>query len=368
MTVDIALFIHSLAGGGAERVAVLLANEFARRGLAIDLVLQRKEGPYLTDVAAEVRVVDLNSELRQLPWRFATYMKSTRPASLLSLLTAHNVVAAIVGPRHAGSIVVCEQNSIEDRKRAAGDWQTWLFPILRFVYDRVNKVVAVSQQLSDELVRLGIPADRLVFIPNPVDQRLLELRQRDEQRLSPGEETRILAVGRLVKQKDFGTLIRAFDLLTRRRLARLTILGEGPERPHLEALARELGIADRVDMPGFVSPPWETMAAASVLAMSSRGEGWPMAIVEALALGIPVVSTDCPTGPREILDNGRFGRLVPVGDPQALSDAIEDAISDPPDPDYLRSRVTPWLIEAIGDRYLDVLMPSATDRRTSGSS
>jgi len=142
-----------------------------------------------------------------------------------------------------------------------------------------------------------------------------------------------LSIGRLTKAKNYSTLIEAFAKVRQQRDVRLAILGNGEERPSLEGLVRRLGLENDVWLPGFVDPPYPYLARASVFVQSSIWEGFPTVIVEALAFGVPVVSTDCPSGPREILENGRFGELVPVGDVEALADAIRRALDVPHDPD-----------------------------------
>jgi glycosyltransferase involved in cell wall biosynthesis len=229
---------------------------------------------------------------------------------------------------------------------------------MRSIYRRAYRVVAVSQQLACDLVKeLNLPAEKVVAIPNPL--ALEEIREAavasvSHRFFSEGVPV-LMAAGRLHPRKDFPTLVRAVADLRKRRDVRLIVLGEGPERSKLEMLVQSLGLSDVVDLPGFVSPPWPWMARADVFALSSWGEGWPGVLGEALALGIPVVATDCPTGPREILDNGRFGPLVPVGDVSAMSVALEAMLDDPPDRAILRGRADEWSSERVVESYLSIL-------------
>jgi glycosyltransferase involved in cell wall biosynthesis len=170
------------------------------------------------------------------------------------------------------------------------------------------------------------------ILPNPVvtpDLASKAAEPLDHPWFRPGEPPVVLGVGRLSKQKDFATLIRAFDRVRRARGARLMILGEGPERAGLQALADELALSQDVALPGFASNPFAYMARAGVFVLSSAWEGMPGALIQAAACGAPVVATDCESGPREVLQDGRYGRLVPVGNPAALADAILSTLDQP---------------------------------------
>jgi glycosyltransferase involved in cell wall biosynthesis len=167
----------------------------------------------------------------------------------------------------------------------------------------------------------------------------------------------ILGAGRLTAQKDFPTLIRAFALARAAQPMRLILLGEGELREPLRALAADLGIAAQVDLPGFVENPYAFMSRAHVFVLSSAWEGFGLVLVEAMACGTPVVSTDCPAGPAEILMGGRFGRLVPVGDAGAMAEAIRATLADPLPADRLRSRAGDFSLEKIGDEYFELLLP-----------
>jgi glycosyltransferase involved in cell wall biosynthesis len=169
----------------------------------------------------------------------------------------------------------------------------------------------------------------------------------------------IVAVGRLAAQKDFATLLRAFARVRERRPARLLILGEGRLRPALEALVAELGLGAAAAMPGYAENPFSALARADLYVMSSRYEGLPGALIQALACGCRVVSTDCPSGPAEILDHGRFGQLVPVGDAAALAEAMLAELDAPPDPERQRARAAQFSVPRAVDAYLDLLRGAA---------
>lgn len=240
--------------------------------------------------------------------------------------------------------------------------------LARRFFPRADAVVASSRGVAEDLARAaGLPRERIVPIHNPV--RIGEVRWRAREPaghpwLDGAGPPVVLAAGKLKPQKDFPTLLRAFARLRRRREVRLVVLGEGAGRPGLLALARELGVAADVALPGFVSNPFAFMARSALFALSSAWEGFANVIVEALACGCPVVSTDCPSGPSEILEGGRFGRLVPVGDPEALAEAMRGTLEAPPDPEALRKRAEEFGIELVAERYAAVLgLEPAGERR-----
>jgi glycosyltransferase involved in cell wall biosynthesis len=332
----IALFVPSLRGGGAEKAMVNLARGFAERGLKVDLVLAKAEGPYLSQVPLEVRVVDLGARrvLYSLPG-LVRYLRRERPQAMLSALNYANIVAiwAKLLARVQTRLVVSERNTLSLSTQNASSVRVKLLPLLiKIFYPYADAVVVVSHGVAEDLITMtGLPVEKVKVIYNPVITP--ELFARAEEPLDhpwfrPGEPPVILGVGRLTKQKDFPTLIRAFALVRKECRARLMILGEGEDRPKIEALVRELGLEEDVALPGFVDNPYKYMKRAAVFVLSSQWEGLPTVLIEALALGTPVISTDCPGGSAEILENGRWGQLVPVGNIRALAGAILAAIED----------------------------------------
>ena len=241
-------------------------------------------------------------------------------------------------------ILLCIHNNITHSVIGAKSARMKEVPILmNYLFPLADKVIAVSKGVRDDVPQLaGLPESRVMTIYNPIFQpSLLEQASTDPGHPWLAEVDRIpvnLGVGKLRPQKDFETLIKAFALLTQRRPARLIILGEGEELDRLNACARELGVSYAVDLPGYVLNPYAYLSQASIFVLSSAWEGLGNVIVEALACGCPVVSTDCPSGPREILDGGRFGKLVPVRDAKAIADAIEETLDNPPLRDSLRKR------------------------------
>lgn len=334
----IALYLPSLVGGGAEQVTVTLANELAERGFAVDLVLADASGPYLKEVSPAVRIVDLGAGrvLFSLP-ALVRYLRRERPRALLSGLHHANVVAvwAVRRARTPTVLVVAEHNTLTASsayRRRRIPSMPWL---MRRTYPRADAVVAVSEGVADDLAAaLGLPRERVHVIYNPiVTDELLAMSRApvDHPWCADGAPPMILAVGRLTEQKDFPTLIHAYARLRRRRSVRLVILGEGEARGELEDLIARLGLAEDVYLPGFVDNPFAWMRQARLFALSSRWEGLPSVLIQAMACGTQVVSTDCPSGPAEILEGGRWGRLVPVGDAEALEAALDAALDDDED-------------------------------------
>lgn len=358
----VALFVPSLIGGGAERMMVNLADGFAARGLEVDLVLVKASGPYLAEVPPTVRIVELGSSRMStsLP-ALVRYLRRARPAALLSTLNHANVLAVIAG-FVAGvktRIVVRQANTLSQSSGAARKLVSRAMPLLvRRFYTWADEIVAVSDGVAQDLTRAAnLPAERIRVIPNPVVMPGLSALASEpvgHRWFAPGDAPIVLGVGRLTRQKDFGTLCRAIAIVSRRHPVRLVILGEGEERPALEALVAELGISDSVALPGFVSNPFAYMSKASVFVLSSAWEGLPGALIQAMACGAPVIATDCESGPREILQGGRFGRIVRVGDAEGMAAAIEAVLSEarrPVNDDAWR----PYTQTAAVDQYLSVL-------------
>jgi glycosyltransferase involved in cell wall biosynthesis len=363
----VALYLPSLVGGGAERVTVKLAHGLAELGTTVDLVLANAEGPNLAEVAPHVRVIDLGAQrvIASLPW-LVTYLRREKPDAMLSAMAHANVVAlwakrlARVSTRLIVSERVTQQNPMCSKARHAR-----LLPLLesRF-YPWADGIVAVSQGVAENLSQLArLPRERITVIYNPVvtDELIGKARQSLQNPwFAPGEPPVILAAGRLSEQKEYPTLLRAFALLRQRCQARLLILGEGEARAELEQLVRTLGLEQHVGMPGFVGNPYPYMARAAVFVLSSKFEGLPGVLIEAMACGCPVVSTDCPSGPAEILDGGQFGRLVAVGDVSGMAAAIALAL-DQGRGDATRlaqERARDFSVERATNAYYTILFPA----------
>lgn len=326
----LALFTVSLEVGGAERVLVTLANRFAALGHTVEVVLMKPHGALRGELCSEVRLVDLNSYraiFTIVP--LARYLRRARPDALLSTLSQPNLVALLSRrlARVPTRVVVREANTPTREFGAAVKLKDRIVPtLIARLYRQADAIVAVSRGVQHDLLCLtGLPESRVPCIYNPViTERLLRACEESLQHpwFEAGAPPVVLAVGRLTPQKDYPTLLRAFARVRQSVPTRLLILGEGELHADLWCLAQALGIADSVAMPGYEPNPFAYMRRARVYVLSSRYEGLPNALIQAMACGCPVVSTDCPSGPNEILDGGRYGALVPVGDVESLAAAI----------------------------------------------
>lgn len=356
----IAIFVPSMRGGGAERVMLTLANKFADRGHRVDLVLAKAEGNYLPDISANVRLVDLNMPrvLRSL-WPLMRYLKRERPDAMLSALNYANVIAILAWKlaRVPTRLVVSERSSLARQPKG---WSGWIIrALMRWLYPKADKVVCVSKAIEKDMQRLiGVSADKTVTIYNPIDSELIHSQMQapvEHPWINMKTAPVVLAAGRLTEAKDYPTLLRAFARLRKGREARLIILGQGEEDARLKELAADLDIRDDVDFVGFQDNPFAWMARCDVFVMASAWEGFPNVLAQAMACGAPVVSTDCPTGPYEILEGGRWGKLVAVGDAVGLSHNILGAL-DQPDIFDKGTAVEPFLLQRIVGKYASVLL------------
>jgi glycosyltransferase involved in cell wall biosynthesis len=359
----IAILVNSMGAGGAERAMVNLAGELASRGRPVALIVVREEGPLRDLVAPDVEIVDLRAYrvAAALP-ALVRWLRAERPRVLLSACANSNVVAVLAARLAGGGIrtVASEQTTLSRVALETRRLRHRLVPpAARWAYPRADAMVAVSSGVADDLESaLNLPRDRIDVIPNPLTPGIAAHAAAVPPHawLRDGGPPVLLAVARLTAAKDLPMLLHAFAKLRAVRPARLLVLGEGEERSRLEALVEQLELGDDVDLAGYCANPYPAMAAADALVLSSRREGLPTVLVEALSLGTPVVATDCLSGPREILEDGRLGRLVPPGDPAAFAEAMEAVLAErrnaPP-------REARYSLEIVADRYLEVLEPAA---------
>jgi glycosyltransferase involved in cell wall biosynthesis len=386
----LAFFLGRPRRGGAERVFLTLAREFVRRGHRVDLVLARRDGPLLNEVPDQVRVFEIgvpgvvaslpailrlpaaawpialhpaNPSLLRSAGRLADYLQANRPDALLSTLRSENLTA-IWAAELAGTktrVVVREANTQSAESSSETMPLKRNYPaISRRWFPRAYRTIAVSDSAARDLIgNTGIAPSCVETIYNPVKIDEVEANA-DEPLDDPwfGQDPTpvFVTAGRLVVQKDQQTLIRAFSILREKRRARLLILGEGPERENLEALASESGIAPDVRLPGSVANPHKYFSRAQGFVLSSGWEGFPNVLVEALACGCPVVSTDCPGGAAEILGDGAFGALVSVGDADAMAAAMAALLDARPDPQILKRRAATFSVDRAASAYAHLLI------------
>lgn len=360
---SLVIYLPDLSGGGAERLLLNLAPRFLALGYAVTFLLNRATGPLLDQLptGCQLEILPAARQLASLP-RLIRYFKRTPPAVFVTSMEHVTIMALLARglARSATAIVAIQHITL-----ARPEVRSWTYAVLpwlyRLVLPRADAVVAVSQGVADELRELLGEQTPITVIHNGI--ALPAERPAQPRHLWLEQSTPIvLAIGRLVPQKDFGTLLRAMAELP--EPIRLILLGDGPQRSALSDLAATLGIAHRIDMPGFVADPTPYLQSADVVALSSIAEGFGNVIVEALICGTPVVATDCPHGPAEILEHGRFGRLVPTRAPAALASAIAATLHHPPDPQTLKSRAASFSIQRCADAYhrLFAHLASANER------
>ena len=363
----VALFLATSGHSGVDRVMRNLCEEFSRRGLRVDLLHVADHGPYLDPVPENVRIINLGSahvHTSLIP--LARYLRRERPAALLSDKDKVNRTAlmarwlAWVPTRVVVRIGTTVSKNLERR----GAVQRWVQILsMRSFYRAAAAVIVPSEGAADDLAQVAkLPRSHIRAVPSPIITPALEQAAEVDPHhpwLGNPEWPVVLGVGELCARKDFATLMRAFARLRAERPCRLVLLGEGRQREKLEALARELDIAEDVDLPGFVDNPYAYMARADLFVLSSICEGAPVVLMEALALGTPVVATDCPSGPAEILEGGRHGTLVPIGNAAALAEAMGATLDWPPERKSAQAASDRYRAEISADHYLDVLGFSA---------
>jgi len=355
-----------MRGGGAERISVNLANELDARGYCVDMVLLRAEGALLPLLAPGIGVVDLAvPRIRGLLFPLVRYLNDFRPQAFLACMWPLTVVSVVARALSTAKprLVLAEHTTWSASEIAGSRWRLRLVgATMRLAFPFADARVAVSQGAADDLAGIAaLPRSSITVLYNPVVGKSIEGRNeqaRSAQAWWRSPDRRILAVGTLRADKDFRTLLRAFALVCKEVDARLLILGEGAQRQSLMALSKDLDIAHRIDMPGFVDQTASYYERADLYVLSSIAEGLPTVVIEALAAGARIVSTDCPSGPREILMGGKFGRLVPVGDVDALARAMVDALADEPDRAALMVRAQDFSVAKATDAYERVLFGS----------
>lgn len=365
-SLTIGIFIPSLRGGGAERAMISLANGFTRYGYQVDLVLADTNGIFLKEVSKSVRIVNLDSKrMAASVFSLAKYLRQNRPDVLLSAMTHVNLTAiwARYIARVPTRLVISERSTFSQALKGLSGRRimSWLMPqLVRVFYPSADGVVSVSMGVQEDLLRHVSLSDKVTHvIYNPVvDDGFLERAAEPIEHpwFAAGSPPVVLAVGRLTEAKNFPLLLKAFAHLRKNRPCRLMILGEGPLRHALQTQVSNLGIDADVLLPGFVDNPLPYMRQASVFVLSSSWEGLPAVLIQAMACGCRVVSTNCPSGPREILEEGRWGELVAVGDELWLAEAIERSMDNHSPPD-VRQRANFFNEAQSVEAYLKVLLP-----------
>lgn len=376
MAADVAILVSARRIANRERLFLRTAALLNSRGCRVTFLAAGPEGELTDALPGFCRLVDISPlpaallgasvphglRIASAAPRLAGYLRKAKPDVLFATSVPPNIVAALAAAsaRFTGRLVLRQSNAIrvDDTAGLSSVPRNWRDRLIPRLYARADAIIANSNGVADDLVALGLDGSRIVAIPNGVEcDRITEATQRSVALPTPANasDPLIITVGRLVAQKDHATLIRAFARLS--APVRLTILGEGPERPRLELLARGLGVNDRIAFPGYVTNPFSLMVRADLFVLSSRYEGMPNVLLEALACGLPIVSTDCPHGPAEILEDGLFGSLVPVGDCKRLAQEMARSLNAPRNADRQRARARAFDAARIAQLYVDALLP-----------
>lgn len=360
----IAIYLPNLAGGGVERAYLELGSLMLQYGIAVDLILARRIGPYIAEIPVGMRVVELCAD-RKAPIVFwlADYLNKVKPDALLSggdISNSLAVLASILVGR-TQQCVISQRGVIRPTWQAQRPitWRAWMI-LLKILYRLPRCVICNSEAAQRELVEgFGLKESRCPVIYNHVNSQLIQLKAKLEDHDSwfePKGDPIIISVGSLTAGKDMATLIKAFAIVRKAYACRLLILGEGAERRRLHALVRDLELEHCVRIPGFVNNPFPMIKSARVFVSASLAEGCPNVIQQALACGTRIVATDCPGGTAAILENGRWGRLVPVADPTSMASAIVASLHDPNPPDGT-TRAADFTPEKVVRAYVNVLLP-----------
>lgn len=362
---NIAIILPNLCGGGAERLHVHLANDWFSRGYSVEFILMQKRGELIPLLQSGISVIDLGVEnIRSAIFPLLVYLKKSRHDVLLAAmwpLTSAVFFSWVLSGR-IGRLIISDHELLscsylgQSRVHPA-----YLKNLIKFTYPFVDGIVAVSAGVKNDLCKLGnLKSNKVKVIYNPAATGISSLPESQE--ISDalwGKDVgyHILAVGRLSVEKDYKTMIKAFYLLQKNISAKLVILGDGPAKDEIISFIKQHELQGYVDLPGFVTDPYPWFKSADLFVLSSLWEGFGNVIVEALECGVPVVSTDCPSGPAEILENGRYGQLVPVGNSVAMAVAIEKSLSQTHNKEFLISRAQDFSIRKISDQYLSYLLP-----------
>ena len=337
--VNVVFYLNNLNGGGAERVIITLANKLSSsKDINLYLVVGEKKGPYMSEVSPDVKITFLNSRLKMLSiFKLAVFFRKKEINVVLSTITG-SIIIAIVAK------IICQIFYLRQVKFISREANTpsveyknfnlrgkFLLIVSRFLYRFSDSFVCVSSDSKDDFLKFHkiVDSSKVSVIYNPVDyEKIIKLAsfQNELKAPWPAGTPYFIAVGRMTEQKNYAHLLKAFSNVRRKSVSKLIILGDGEERKFLVDLAKELGMEHDIWMPGFIENPFPYMKFSCALILSSKWEGLPNVIIQAILLGVPVVSYDCPSGPREIISNDGLGKLVKLGDLEGLEVAMCDTL------------------------------------------
>ncbi|MEX2347385.1 MAG: glycosyltransferase [Balneolaceae bacterium] len=361
--IHIGLLAATLDGGGAERMLVNLANSLIQKRALVTLYLVNKKGPFLTEVSDDVQIADLHAKygVKSVFLKLRKILKQNRPDIIISTQPHVNTILGLagIGLSHKPVLVFREANTPSVKYSDYGFFPRWVYKKSHTLADHY---IAVSDGVKQDMTGYyGLDPAKVTRIYNPlIDETVYDkAREAADHPWVTGEHNLIMAMGRVVPQKDYMTLIRAFSLMKKPPEARLLILGETENDNAYTARIRELidqlGLQDSVELGGFKNNPFSYLSKASLFVLSSRFEGLPGSLVQAMACGCRVVSTDCPSGPAEILEEGKYGRLVPVGDEEALAQAMAASLDEQHNPQKVIKRAEEYSVEKSVQEYISLI-------------
>lgn len=365
----ILVFMHDFRGGGAEKVAILLANGFVKAGCAVEIVVLKDEGPMRSLLLDSVEVTSLNCDrVSKSLFKLIKLLRKRESDLIISHMTHVNTIVtlAAIATRKTDKLCLVEHNMMSKNYKIQSSFSVKLaYLSTKFLYRYCDKIVAVSSGVKDSIIRFtGVSKEQVVVIFNPVvdpaamKSKLLSVTDQ-KRHLHPFFEQNVpvlVGIGSLTEQKNFELLIESIPHLIKTRDCRVLILGEGPRRNQLQKRLDSLGLSSRVDLVGFVDDPAEYLISSSLFVLSSKWEGLPTVVIEALATGTKILSTDCPSGPNEILVNGKYGELVALdASPKHFADKIKLALDTKVQKELLFERAEDFSIATSTQKYLELI-------------
>lgn len=350
--------------GGVERMILNLAEGLSEIGCRVDLLCIRKDSPHLRQLPSSINVISLGiRHALQAVYPVARYLKKVGPDGLIAAKDRAGQ-AAIVARWLSGAktrLAIRIGTTVSAALEGKSSIQKWFWYLpMRMLYPHADRIIGVSHGVTQDLRMItGLSDKKIVAIPNPViSERIFQLAEEASgvDWLDHPTLPVILGIGRLTRQKDFGTLLRAFAILQQKLPSRLIIVGRGKDEAMIRTLAKDLGMKDRLLLPGWNPNPYAFLRRAKLFVLSSLWEGSPNVLTEAMALGTPCVATDCPSGPSELLTGQLRRFLVPMQEPETMASAMWDALNNPPEPRLLQEQVRPYWIQNSAKLYLNALL------------
>jgi glycosyltransferase involved in cell wall biosynthesis len=355
----ICIFPDQLDNGGIGRYAINLAEALLAQNIKVDLFVTSKAGKLHSQRPQNARLFVGGGSTKNSVWPLYKYLRSEKPDLLITAPAHIDILAGVVNVlagRPSQQVVTIHTARSADDMVGKAKLKMLYDSLSRILYPFSKHVVAVSEAVAqDSRTYFGLKNVKVIYNPVVTPSLYTKSQAQPQHPFFQAKSSPVLlAIGRLTTQKDFGTLLRAFALIRKQQEAKLLILGEGEDREMLESLAKELGISQDLSMPGFVDNPYPYIKEADVLVSSSAWEGLPTVLIEALALGTPVVATDCPGGSGEILMGGRYGGLVEMKNPTMLAQSVIHTLTHLPDPTTLKERGQMFSMEASAKKYLEL--------------